>query len=64
MKQSFITSGPGCSAEGRGFGSLLGSTSRWKTFSVNPAVNGYLFRIGKDEALKGEGWASPFICCV
>ena len=64
MKKSFITSGPGCSAEGCGYESLLGSTGSWKTLSVNPAVNGYLFRIGKDEALKGGGWALPFICCV
>ena len=34
----------------------------WKTLSVNPAVNVYLFELGKDKAAKGEGWARPFIC--
>ena len=34
----------------------------WKTLSVNPAENGYLFfELGKDKAAKGEGWAPPFI---
>ena len=33
----------------------------WKTLSVNPAVNGYLFQIiGKDKAVKGE----PFFSCA
>ena len=32
--------------------------------SVNPTVNGYLFRIRKDKAAKGEGWILPFICCA
>ena len=33
----------------------------WKTLSVSPAVNGYLFKSGKDKAAKGEGFAQPFI---
>ena len=32
--------------------------------SANPAVNGCLFRIRKDEAAKGEGCARPFISCA
>ena len=39
----------------------------WKTHSVNPAVNGYLFLnqgIWKEKAAKGEGWAPPFISCA
>ena len=32
--------------------------------SVKPVVNGYLFRLEKDKAAKGEGWTSPFISCV
>ena len=32
--------------------------------SVNLAVNGYLFRVKKDKAAKGKGWAPPFISCV
>ena len=32
--------------------------------SVNPAVNGYLFELGKDKAGKREGWAPPVICCT
>ena len=34
----------------------------WKTLSVNPAVNGYRFELGKDKAAKGEGWALSFVC--
>ena len=30
---------------------------------VNSAVNRHLFRIWEREAAKGEGLASPFICC-
>ena len=36
----------------------------WKTFSVNPAVNGYIFRIRENKAAKGAGWAPPFFCCA
>ena len=32
--------------------------------SVNPAVNGYLFHLGKNKAANGEGWALPFISCA
>ena len=35
-----------------------------KTFSVNPAVNGFLFELGKDKAGKEEGCAPPFISCA
>ena len=38
--------------------------SDWKTLSVNPAVNGTFFELGKDKAAKGEGWAPPFISCT
>ena len=46
--------------------SRLGFTCNdWKTLSVNPAVNGYLFlELGKVEAATGEEWALPFICCA
>ena len=36
----------------------------WNTLFGNPAVNGYLFELGKATAAKGEGWASPFISCA
>ena len=36
----------------------------WKTLSVKPAVNGYLFELGKDKAAKGDRWAPPSISCV
>ena len=32
-----------------------------ETLSVNPAVNGYFFELGKAKAAKGEGWAPLFI---
>ena len=38
------------------------SPSESGKLSVNPAVNGYLFQIGKDKAAKGEGWDPLFIC--
>ena len=40
----------------------LGAIRRLET-SVSPALNGYLYESGKDNAAKG-GCASPFICCV
>ena len=37
----------------------------WKTLSVDPAVNGYLFfEIGKAKTGKREGLAPPFISCA
>ena len=42
----------------------LGFAMRRLENSVNPAVNGYLFRIRKAKEAKGEGWAPPFISCV
>ena len=36
--------------------------SDWKTLSVDQAVNGTFFELGKDKAAKGEGWAPPFSC--
>ena len=42
----------------------LGLAMRQLENSVNPAVNGYLFELGKNKAAKGEGWASPFISCA
>ena len=36
----------------------------WKTLSLGPAVNGYLFKLGKAKAAKGEGWAPLFISCA
>ena len=36
----------------------------WKTLSVNPAVNGYLFRIREGKVAKGEGAAPLFISCA
>ena len=46
--------------------SRLGFAIRdWKSFSVNPEVNGYFFsNQGKDKAAKGAGWAMPLIYCV
>ena len=32
----------------------------WKILCVNPAVNGYLFELGKDKAAKGGGMGSAF----
>ena len=32
-------------------------SDNWKTLSVNPAVNGYLFKSGKDKAVKGTGFS-------
>ena len=42
----------------------LGFAIRSVENSVNPTVNGYRFESGKDKAVKGEGWAPPFICCA
>ena len=50
-----------CIARVRGLASPCGD---WKTLSVNLAVNGYLFELGKDKAGKGEGWAPLFISCA
>ena len=36
----------------------------WKTLSVNPAVNGYLFQNRQDEAEEKGGRVSPLICCA
>ena len=38
----------GYGVEGCGFKSQLGSTCNWKTLSVHPAVNGYLFLIREE----------------
>ena len=35
-----------------------------RRLSVNPAVNGYLFELGKANAANREGWAPPFISCA
>ena len=32
--------------------------------SINPAVNGTFFELGKDKAGKGEAWAPPFTRCA
>ena len=42
--------------------SRLGFAIRRQGNSVDPAVNGYLFELGKAKAAKGEGWA--FISCA
>ena len=34
------------------------------SLSVNPAVNGHLFELGKDKAAKGERLAQPIIRCA
>ena len=44
--------------------SRLGFTMGRLENSVNSAVNGYLFELGKAKAAKEEGWASPFINCA
>ena len=36
----------------------------WKTLTVNPAAKGTFFELGKDKAVKGEGWPPPFISCA
>ena len=32
--------------------------------SVNSAVMGTFFKLGKDKAANGEGWAPPFVSCA
>ena len=34
----------------------LGSASDWKTFSVDPTVNGYFFRISIIDKAANAGW--------
>ena len=46
-------------AESHRFESWLGSASDQKTFSVNQAINGYLFRMSAK-----EGWGLPSVCCA
>ena len=38
--------------------------ARLEILSVNPAVNGYFFELGKDKAAKGMGWAPPLFICA
>ena len=45
----------GYGAKGREFESQIGSTSKWKTLSVNPAVNWYLIQIKEGYGRIGEG---------
>ena len=45
--------------------SLLGLASDWIYLAVDPAVNGYLFRIKRVQTnKKGEGWTPLVICCA
>ena len=48
----------------REFEAWLPHAASGKLLSVNPAVNGSLFRIRRDKAAKGDGWAQPFISCA
>ena len=51
-----------CGTEGLRLDPSLGQQTTEN--SANLAVNGYHVKSGKDEAVKGEGWALSFICCA
>ena len=57
----------GYGAESRRIARVRGSASPCadlKTLSINLAVKGTFFKLGKAKAAKGEGWSPPFISCA